>query len=73
VPDEFKLHAHHWLILHGRYVCLARSPQCAACTIRDLCEISSEDRIDRHFQMFNPSRDEARRFVVESWRKRREG
>jgi endonuclease-3 len=38
VPDEFKLHAHHWLILHGRYVCLARSPQCAACTIRDLCE-----------------------------------
>jgi endonuclease-3 len=38
VPDEFKLHAHHWLILHGRYVCLARSPQCASCTIRDLCE-----------------------------------
>ena len=38
VPDEFKLHAHHWLILHGRYVCVARSPQCAACTIRDLCE-----------------------------------
>ena len=38
VPDEFKLHAHHWLILHGRYVCIARSPQCAACTIRDLCE-----------------------------------
>ena len=38
VPDEFKQHAHHWLILHGRYVCVARSPQCAACTIRDLCE-----------------------------------
>ena len=38
VPDEFKLHAHHWLILHGRYVCVARTPQCAACTIRDLCE-----------------------------------
>jgi endonuclease III len=38
VPDEFKLHAHHWLILHGRYVCVARSPHCAACTLADLCE-----------------------------------
>jgi endonuclease III len=38
VPDEFKQHAHHWLILHGRYVCLARTPNCGACTIRDLCE-----------------------------------
>ena len=38
VPDEFKLHAHHWLILHGRYVCVARSPHCAECAIRDLCE-----------------------------------
>ena len=38
VPDEFKLHAHHWLILHGRYVCTARAPKCSACLIRDLCE-----------------------------------
>jgi len=38
VPDEFKLHAHHWLILHGRYVCVARAPKCAECLIRDLCE-----------------------------------
>jgi endonuclease-3 len=38
VPDEFKLHAHHWLILHGRYVCVARKPKCPACIIRDLCE-----------------------------------
>jgi endonuclease-3 len=38
VPDEFKLHAHHWLILHGRYVCVARGPHCAECAIRDLCE-----------------------------------
>jgi len=38
VPDEFKRHAHHWLILHGRYVCVARSPHCGACAIRDLCE-----------------------------------
>lgn len=38
VPEEFKLHAHHWLILHGRYVCVARSPKCPGCIIRDLCE-----------------------------------
>ena len=38
VPDEFKLHAHHWLILHGRYVCKARKPECPSCLIRDLCE-----------------------------------
>src|SRR5215217_3959715 len=37
VPDEFKLHAHHWLILHGRYVCKARRPECYRCLIRDLC------------------------------------
>jgi endonuclease-3 len=38
VPDEFKLDAHHWLILHGRYVCKARKPDCPKCLIRDLCE-----------------------------------
>ena len=37
VPDEFKLHAHHWLILHGRYICVARSPKCAICPVYDLC------------------------------------
>jgi len=37
VPDEFALHAHHWLILHGRYVCKARKPQCAECIVYDLC------------------------------------
>jgi endonuclease-3 len=37
-PGEFRLHAHHWLILHGRYVCTARSPHCPECLIRDLCE-----------------------------------
>ena len=37
-PEEFRLHAHHWLILHGRYVCLARKPRCGECLIRDLCE-----------------------------------
>jgi endonuclease-3 len=38
VPEEFRLHAHHWLILHGRYVCVARKPHCGECLIRDLCE-----------------------------------
>lgn len=38
IPDEFKHDAHHWLILHGRYVCVARKPHCPECTIRDLCE-----------------------------------
>ena len=38
VPDEFKLDAHHWLILHGRYTCIARKPRCGSCVIHDLCE-----------------------------------
>ena len=38
VPAEFMLHAHHWLILHGRYVCTARAPKCGTCLIEDLCE-----------------------------------
>jgi len=37
VPAEYALHAHHWLILHGRYVCKARRPECPSCSIRDLC------------------------------------
>lgn len=37
IPDEFKRHAHHWLILHGRYVCKARKPSCPECIINDLC------------------------------------
>lgn len=38
VPDEFMLHAHHWLILHGRYVCKARKPDCQLCVIADICK-----------------------------------
>lgn len=38
IPDEFIHDAHHWLILHGRYVCTARSPRCGACVVYDLCE-----------------------------------
>lgn len=38
IPEEFKLDAHHWLILHGRYICTARKARCGACLIEDLCE-----------------------------------
>lgn len=43
VPDEFKQDAHHWLILHGRYVCLARKPKCGLCIIHDLCEFKAKE------------------------------
>jgi endonuclease-3 len=42
VPDEFKQDAHHWLILHGRYICIARKPKCGSCIIEDLCEYRSK-------------------------------
>jgi endonuclease-3 len=37
VPEHWRLHAHHWLILHGRYICKARQPQCTVCPVNDLC------------------------------------
>ena len=43
-PDEFKQDAHHWLILHGRYVCKARKPECPRCVIADLCEYQHKTR-----------------------------
>ena len=46
VAEEFRLDAHHWLILHGRYVCKARKPECPACAIRDLCEYRHKTRAD---------------------------
>jgi endonuclease-3 len=42
VPVEFQTHAHHWLILHGRYTCVARKPKCGACLIRDLCSFEEK-------------------------------
>ena len=42
VPDKFKLHAHHWLILHGRYTCKARKPECKKCVIYDYCEFKQK-------------------------------
>ncbi|MDG9923645.1 MULTISPECIES: endonuclease III [unclassified Pseudomonas] len=46
VPKEFLLDAHHWLILHGRYVCQARKPRCGACRIEDLCEYKAKTSDD---------------------------
>ncbi|WP_036976660.1 endonuclease III [Pseudoalteromonas luteoviolacea] len=42
VPREFKVDVHHWLILHGRYVCTARKPKCGSCIIEDLCEFKEK-------------------------------
>ncbi len=42
VPEEFKRNAHHWLILHGRYTCIARAPKCDDCIINDLCEYKNK-------------------------------
>jgi endonuclease-3 len=54
VPEEFRHDAHHWLILHGRYICVARKPMCAVCIINDLCEFKeknldmpSEERLNK--------------------------
>tara|TARA_B110001452_G_scaffold260696_1_gene258524 strand:+ start:623 stop:1258 length:636 start_codon:yes stop_codon:yes gene_type:complete len=42
IPKEFKVDAHHWLILHGRYICTARKPRCGACIIEELCEFKDK-------------------------------
>ena len=43
VPVEFQRHAHHWMILHGRYICVARKPKCTVCLIRDLCQYEEKN------------------------------
>ena len=42
IPSQFKLDAHHWLILHGRYICIARKPKCTECLLRDLCQFQEK-------------------------------
>jgi len=44
VPPAYRLHAHHWLILHGRYVCKARKPECGRCIVRDVCDYKERER-----------------------------
>ncbi len=48
IPDEFKKDAHHWLILHGRYTCIARSPRCGSCIIFDECEWKEREKYAEH-------------------------
>ena len=45
VPPKWRRHAHHWLILHGRYVCRARKPECGACAVRDLCAYKAKTQV----------------------------
>jgi endonuclease-3 len=45
VPDKYKLHAHHWLILHGRYTCIARKPLCPTCIVADLCKYKAKTTV----------------------------
>ena len=44
IPDEFVVDAHHWLILHGRYICTARNPRCGACVVYDVCEFKGKKK-----------------------------
>jgi endonuclease-3 len=46
VPEPYRLHAHHWLILHGRYICKARKPDCPACPVRDLCRYKAKTTLE---------------------------
>ena len=61
VPDEYKLHAHHWLILHGRYVCKARAPDCLACLISDLCEFRGKTKSDSRSPQKMPGKMRAKK------------
>lgn len=45
IPPEFMMHAHHWLILHGRYTCLSRKPGCPECIVRDLCAFKDKTKV----------------------------
>lgn len=48
VPAEFKVDCHHWLILHGRYTCIARKPRCGSCIIEDLCEFKEKQILNKN-------------------------
>ncbi|MEN3929784.1 endonuclease III [Microvirga sp. W0021] len=56
IPKEYLLHAHHWMILHGRYVCKARKPECARCIISDLCRYPAKDILLSRMQITRPGR-----------------
>jgi endonuclease-3 len=45
VPDPYRVHAHHWLILHGRYICTARKPRCPDCVVADICKFRGKTKL----------------------------
>jgi endonuclease-3 len=64
VPLEFKRHAHHWLILHGRYICVARQPKCPECVVRDLCRYPAKTTVEDELKKpvsASPSRGQGRK------------
>ena len=74
VPAHYKLHAHHWLILHGRYVCVARKPNCPACAVRDLCAFKGKTTLEapaKKAARAKPARKPARKPRPQSGRARR--
>ena len=68
VPARYKLHAHHWLILHGRYVCMARKPNCPGCIVRDLCAFKAKTTLEAPAR--KPARKPARRIRTHGGRAR---
>jgi endonuclease-3 len=64
VPDAYALHAHHWLILHGRYTCIARKPLCPVCVVRDLCRFKDKTKelpVEKAKSPVSPRRQTAKR------------
>jgi endonuclease-3 len=59
VPDEFALHAHHWLILHGRYTCVARKPRCPQCVVSDLCRYKDKTKAEERTTKRAPAKRRA--------------
>jgi endonuclease-3 len=74
VPAHYKLHAHHWLILHGRYICTARKPNCVACVVRDLCAFKGKTTLEappKQKTRTTPARPPARKKKTRRGRPRR--
>jgi endonuclease-3 len=72
VPDEFKHDAHHWLILHGRYICLARKPGCPECPIVDLCEFKEKTKPEQLRTTAKKNVSIAQKIRIHAKKKRRE-
>ena len=78
IPDEFKLNAHHWLILHGRYVCKAQKPLCQNCCVADLCEKNqiteiSQNQQNQQIQQNNEKTEKNNENLVEKNPENKEG